>query len=314
MIKKIIEKIKYELQFNNPHYYRRISEKIFKTNYQRLLRKKLSKLSPITPDKENAKLTVATLANKKRFYESVAALYSFCFWKRDICLHYHEDGTLTEKNIDFLKKLFPGITIFRRREQNLKVKDQLLSKGLSNCAQLRGEFFLSIKLFDMIYEKNTPYLLHIDSDVLFFSRPDEILNIIEEGNFNGCYNVDVDIAYSFDNVTIAKYIYVPMINRFNSGLLLHNFNEELFDFVDAVMKDNHQSKSPWHLEQTLLAMYASYKGNFLGLPESYDLGRRQKKLGNKITSEHYVHNTGYEFHKDFIYKISPLYKSSKKTN
>ncbi|MDB5132575.1 MAG: hypothetical protein JWR02_2324, partial [Mucilaginibacter sp.] len=307
MIQKIIKKIKFELQFNNPHYYTRVSQKIVKTAYQALLHKKLDKLSPITLQKENARLTLSILANKKRFYESIASLYSFCFWKRDIYIHYHEDGTLTIKEIDLLKKIFPGIKIFIRSENNLKVQNYLSSKGLHNCAKLRGYYLFSIKLFDMIIEKRTPYMLHIDSDVLFFSKPNEILDIIETGSFNGCYNLDVGNVYTFDDDTMSQYIPTPILNRFNSGILLHNFDESFFNFADLVMDNKPQAVTSWVIEQTLFAMYATLKGNFLALPKYYDLARKERALGNKLVSEHYVHNTGYDMHKDFIYKLYPIF-------
>jgi hypothetical protein len=307
MFTKIIKKIRYELQFKNTDYYERINDKLFKRIYQRILRLKLNSLEPIVLQKQNAKLTLATLSNKKRFYESVAALYSFCFWERNICIHYHEDGTLTENEISYLEKTFQGITIFRRSDQNLKIKNHLLSKGLNHSAQLRDQFFLSIKLFDMVNERRTPYLLHIDSDVLFFSRPGEILDIVEKGNLNGCFNVDVNNDYTFDDVSMAKYMNLSVITHFNSGLLLHNFDEGIFDFVNTVMEDNATAVTSWHLEQTLLAMYATIQGNFLALPKQYDLQRRERDLGNKIVSEHYVQGTAYDFHKDFIYKLFPQY-------
>jgi len=150
MIKKIINKIKYELQFSNTSYYTRISEKTKKIAYRALLKKKIRSLPPITLQSDNAGLTLATLSCKKNFYESVAALYSFCFWNRNVYLHYHEDGTLTEKEIGFLKKMFPGIKVFLRSDENIKVKALLASKGLENCEKLRDVFFLSIKLFDSI--------------------------------------------------------------------------------------------------------------------------------------------------------------------
>ncbi|WP_299582775.1 glycosyltransferase [Mucilaginibacter sp.] len=251
---------------------------------------------------------MATLSNKKNFYESVAALYSFCFWNKNVYLHYHEDGTLTEKEIGFLKKKFPGIKVFLRSDENIKVKTLLASKGLENCKKLRDVFFLSIKLFDMIVEKQTNYLLHIDSDVLFFSRPDEILDIVEKGNYNGCYNCDVSNSYTFDNETMSRYLTSEMIGRFNSGLILHNFDESFFNFINGVIEGNLYKTESWHLEQTLLAMFASEKGNFLGLPKHYDLARKEMFLGNKITSEHYVDGAGSVFHRDFINKLYPLFK------
>jgi hypothetical protein len=307
MINRIIQKIKFELQLKNSNYYRRISDKLSKTIYQRILHKKFNLLAPITLQKENAKFTLAILANKKRFYESVATLYSFCFWERNIYIHYHEDGTLTDDEINFLKKVFPGITIFRRVAQNSKIKNILLSKGLENCAQLRDHFLFSIRSFDMIIEKKTPYLLQVDSDVLFFSKPDEVLDSVKKGDLNGCFNKDIVNAYTFDEATMGKYIPLPVISNFNAGLFLHNFDETFFDFVDSIMEKEPQAATSWHLEQTLFAMYASYKGNFLGLPKDYDLGQKHKKAGNKVKSEHYVQGTASDFHRDFIYKLFPIY-------
>jgi hypothetical protein len=305
---KLLQKIKYELQFNNTSYYERISHKILKKKYNKLLHKRLKTLPPIELKKENAKLTLAILSNKKNFYESVAALYSFCYWKREIHIHYHEDGTLDEQDIAYLKNIFKGIDVFIRAEQNSIVKDHLLAKDLSNCAQLRDHFIFAIRSFDMIIHKKTPYLLQIDSDVLFFSKPHEILDIIETGDHNGCYNCDVVNAYTFNNEILSKYIPMPPVEKFNAGIFLHNFNDDFFAFFDNVLEHQPESVTSWHLEQTAFAMYVTYKGNFLALPKEYDLARKERDAGNKIISEHYVHNTGSDFHRDFIYKIFPSLK------
>ncbi|MGZ3757432.1 MAG: hypothetical protein ACXVAY_07170 [Mucilaginibacter sp.] len=308
-MQNIIKKIRYELQFNNTNYYRRFTDKVLKSLYQYWLRKKVMSLKPIILNKANAKLTLATLANKNRFYESVAALYSFCFWEQNIHIHYHEDGTLDDYEIGLLNRIFPGITIFRRSEQNIKCGKLLAAKGLPNAAHLRANFLFTIKLVDMVVEKRTPYLLHIDSDVLFFSKPEEILEIVANDSHNGCFNQDVSNAYTFDAETLKKYVNVPMLPYFNSGLIMHNFDEAFFGFIDSVMKDEMHAIVSWHLEQTLLAMYASIKSDFLALPRTYDLLSKRRKVGQPIISEHYVHHTGHDFHKDFIYRLFPQYKN-----
>jgi hypothetical protein len=58
-------------------------------------------------------------------------------------------------------------------------------------------------------------------------------------------------------------------------------------------------------------MYVTYKGGFAEFPKEYDLAKKERNKGNKIISEHYVHNTGYDQHKDFIYKLYPIYKNIK---
>jgi hypothetical protein len=311
MLKRIFKKIRYELQFNNTQYYTRISEKVFKRRYQKLLAKKVRLLPPLVLQTENAEVTLAILANKRNFYESVAALYSFCFWDRNIVIHYHEDGTLTQADMELLNQIFPGIVVFHRSAQNIKVRDLLLRKGLDKCAQLRDHFIFSLRLFDMIIEKKTPYLLQIDSDVLFFSRPTEIWDVILRGQLNGCYNKDLEnAAYTFNNETIGRYLQVPVLKQVNAGVFLHNFDEALFSFSEDILEHEPDAAKSWHLEQTLFAMFASYKGGFAELPKQYDLGRRERALGHEIISEHYVHSTGHDFHRDFIYKCIPQYKQS----
>jgi len=307
MLENIIKKIKYELQFNNANYYVRARDKVLKTYYRWLLKKRIMSLPPVTLSKECAVCTLAILANKKNFFESVAALYSFCFWEKNINIHYHEDGTLTEQDIDVLEKTFPGIVIFRRKEEDVTVAAYLSSKRMVNCARLRSHFIFSIRLFDMLARKRTPYLIQIDSDVLFFSKPTEILDIIQTGKANGCYNRDVIDAYTFDKAAISKYIDKPVVNNFNAGVFLHNFDEAFWDFAENVLAHEPGAAESWHLEQTLFAMYVSLKGAFVELPRQYDLGRREKIAGTPIISEHYVHNTGYDFHKDFINRLAPVY-------
>jgi hypothetical protein len=313
MIRKIVKKLKYELQFSNTAYYTRISEKILKAVYQRLLRKKINSLPPIILRKEVSALTLSILANKKRFYESIAALYSFCFWNRNVDVHYHEDGTLSASEVAFLKKIFPGITVFMRNEQNTIMNKYLLSKELAGCAYFRDHFLFSIKIFDMIKEKHTPYILHIDSDVLFFSKPQKIIDIAAAGKVNGCYNADVANIYIFDDTVISRYIDKPILNRFNSGLLLHNFDEAFFYFANMVLSDYPSVGILWHWEQTLFALYASKKGGFLELPKTYSLGRAARTIGEEVISKHYVHNTGYTMHKDFIYKLYPMFIDTNRT-
>jgi len=242
MFKKIVQKIKFELKFNNTAYYTRLSDKIIKTKYRWLLRKKITLLTPINLKATNANLTLAILCNKKNFFESIAALYSFCYWTRDICINYHEDGTLGNDEIDLLKHIFPGIIVFIKSEQTLKVKDHLSSKNLVNCAELRNHFVFAIRLFDMVMEKRTPFLLQVDSDVLFFSRPDELLNILDQSVINGCFNADKENVYTYSSDIIAKYINGPLINNFNAGLFMHNFDEDLFDFIEHVLKNEPQGK------------------------------------------------------------------------
>lgn len=310
MINKIIKKIRYELKFINTNYYTRVSDKINKKYYQRKLSGRINRLPSLKIDSENAICTVCMLASHRNFIESMAALYSFCFWESKINLHYHEDGSLSEEEISMLKKKFPGIVIFRRKAQDKMVADYLNSNGLIHSAKLREQFVFALRLFDMLLEKKNKYILQYDSDVLFFSKPEAVLSIIKDNNRNGCYNLDVDNVYTFKKEILEKYVKVPMVKRFNAGLFLHNLDHSFFEFVESVVKNQPEAFSSWHLEQTLFAMQVSILGGFIPLPIQYDLARKEWAKKTPLISEHYVHSTGYDFHKDFIYKLYPLYINS----
>jgi len=310
MKNRILEKIKYELQFKNPQYYTRIKEKVTKTYLRRVLKRRALALPPISLNADNAALTLAILANKRNLFESIAAIYSFCFWYKNVHVDYHEDGTLSEDDILILEKKFPGIIVYRRAAQDQLTGDYLISQGLHSCAQLRNEFVLSLKLVDTVYNKRSKYLLLIDSDVLFFARPNEIIDIVENGTFKGCYNKDQSNYYCFSNEIMEKYLQTRVVDQFNSGVFLFDFDLDFLQFVEEILKNELVLPAPWHIEQTLFAMYVTHAGNFKELPESYDLASRRRNMGHPITSEHYVHNAGYNFHKDFIYKLYPMFKKA----
>lgn len=305
MINQILKKIKYELEFKNTNYYERFSDKLNKGYYQRRLVKKIKTLPPIQLQKENAKLTLCMLSSHRNFSESIVALYSFCFWNPNLYLHYHEDGSLTDEETNQLKNIFVGIEIFRRKEQNVGVGEYLQNHNLPKCSELRKSFIFSLRLFDFILHKKTDYLLQIDSDVLFFSNPSDVMAIIEKETQNGCFNQDVMNAYTFQDEILKKYLDRPMIDLFNAGLFLHRLDVSFFNFVENIIQNEPESFKSWHLEQTLFAMYVSQKGDFVRLSEKYDLARINRNKGQKLISEHYVQSTGYDFHKDFLTKIYP---------
>lgn len=309
MIKKIYKKIVYELRFDNPQYYHRISEKVLKTYYQKKLKSLLQRLNPIELQTKPTELTVCMLSGHRHFLESVAAIYSFSAWERNFNLHYHEDGTLTANEIEYLQQKFKGIKIFKKIEQNDKIDQFLTKNNLVKSAELRKKYVFALRLFDAVIDNQSPFLLQFDSDVLFFKKPEEILDIIEKKDAKGCFNKDIVDAYTFSPETLNKYIKNPMLKMFNCGLFLHQFEKlPFFNFIEEILTAETESLQSWHIEQTLFAMYATNEGGYKQLPIAYDLAKKERNRGNAITSEHYVHSTGYDFHKDFIYKVYPTIK------
>jgi hypothetical protein len=165
------------------------------------------------------------LLNHARIYEAMWAIYSFAFHAgRHINVCIHDDGTLTEQGYASLRKLFPGIRIIDRPTADREVSNLLRRRGLPRSEVFRRDLVLSLKLFDPVILRRSRQIVVIDSDVLFFSPPTQLL----ESADRGANAFSVDFGYSNGYCANLVRIVYPGSEVFplNSGIL--TFQAESF--------------------------------------------------------------------------------------
>lgn len=244
--------------FRVAHYRDNVRRRILKTKPVEGLHSDLCEIHVLTSETDWLNLLWAL----KSFYT---------FSGRDYRLCIHEDGSLTANSADVLQSHFPDCRILLRRDVDAEILDQL--SGHPQCQKVRKERIISVKEFDFPYYSLADRIMLLDSDVLFFANPVDLLKRIEDPGYRlNCVNGDVETAYSISPQEAKKYAGVDLIERFNSGLgLVHkealnwDWVEEFITVIPGLL-ENHI----WRFEQTLCALCCCRHGAEL-LPSAFDV-------------------------------------------
>jgi alpha-N-acetylglucosamine transferase len=199
-------------------------------------------------------------------------------------LAIHDDGTLGDEAVLALRRHFPDARLISRRESDGAVLDGLASYPL--CAELRRTNMLSVKLFDFRHYLESDRMLLLDSDILFFSEPQELLHRIEDAAYlKNSVNEDISSVYTVDPDTVTRTLGFGLQPRFNSGLgLIHKSSLNL-DWIEQFLQLPGIIGHFWRIEQTLMALCSSSYGVQL-LPPAYSV--RLEGNSDGLPCRHYI--------------------------
>lgn len=209
----------------------------------------------------------------------------------------HDGGSLSEDSIRLFEEHFPGCTVIRANQADVDswLRESLQSLPLCELWRFRCEFQLAKKLFDFPCFSTEPFIVGLDSDILFFSKPSEILECASAST--PFMSSDYQEAYEFDSTLIRRAHHdFELVPRLNSGLF--GLRREAFDFtvvetllaacVEASPARRFEFWRGW-LEQTMLAALFSRSGGGRVL----DLSRYQISsmlIGDHTVSQHFVND------------------------
>ncbi len=237
--------------------------------YRDVVRQRILKTAPVSCDDVSV-CEIHVLTSETDWLNLVWALKSFYYAsgrKYGLCIH--DDGTLTEDIRDTLAQHFPAARILNRQEADVVVLKEL--KDFPLCKQFRASNHLAPKVFDFRHYLQAERMLLLDSDVLFFSEPTELLRRIEDSGYRkNSVNADIASAYTVDPVIVKQQCNVSLISRFNSGLgVIHRDSLQL-DWIEEFLELPDILGHFWRIEQTLFALCSSRFGVEL-LPPDYDV-------------------------------------------
>ena len=193
----------------------------------------------------------------------------------------HDDGSLTDADIAILKQHLIGVRIFRKFEADI-----LIAKNISGFPHVEMYRFnklgvtpwgqrmsiFSLKLLDFNLLTNARKTLVLDTDVLFFKRPEEIISWVDDINSK-------DSLYCHEN-------YKPLFNKnknvigferktemplgFNSGLIC--LNRDVIDlavFELWLIKNRERVDKVYTFEQHAYNHLVDRSNSHWALPETY---------------------------------------------
>jgi hypothetical protein len=198
------------------------------------------------------------------------ALKSFYHYsQRSYALCIHDDGTLKDSDRETLRHHFPHARLIDRPSADAKVLAEL--QNYPRCSEFRKSNQLAPKVFDFASYLESDRMLLLDSDILFFAEPIELLQRIEDPAYLlNTVNGDTASAYTIDPNIVKEQLGFDVIDRFNSGLgLIHKASMRL-DWIEEFLTLPDIIGHFWRVEQTLYTLFSSRFGAEL-LPPPYSV-------------------------------------------
>jgi hypothetical protein len=168
-------------------------------------------------------LEVHMLLHHQRILEGIWALYSFAYFSRLACqIFVHSDGGLTQVDTARLHRVLPGTHIISRQEADERVETQLRRHGMSKSLRFRKELIFALKLIDPFFFGEHSHFILLDSDVLFFRRPNELLDDLFDPSSPAppsLYSADNGFRYCLSAEVLRNLLGRDCIPSFNPGVV-----------------------------------------------------------------------------------------------
>ncbi len=194
----------------------------------------------------------------KSFAQNSAQTLSLCI---------HDDGSLPQDAIDALRSHFINARLIQRLDADRTAERALA--GYPRCLQFRRSNCLAPKIFDFSLYLEAPKMLLLDSDILFFSEPVELLRRATDAGYRlNSVNPDVSSAYTVAPNTVKSLLNLDMPERFNSGLGVIHRESLRLDWIEEFLGLPGIEGHFWKIEQTLFALCSARFGVEL-LPKEY---------------------------------------------
>ncbi|MEQ6341742.1 MAG: hypothetical protein M3A44_08840 [Gammaproteobacteria bacterium] len=216
-----------------------------------------------------------------------------CLWSVKSFLHYsgkkytvvlHDDGSLTDDDVETLKKHLINAKVVRKAVADALIKEQIIN--LPNCYEYRfssketsdhrginyNMLIFSIRLFDFNLLSNTIKTLVLDADVLFFKEPREIIDWAEDPkDSNSLYSVEQYVPLrNTRNEIIDFERKTPIPTDANAGLLCLDKRAFKLEIIENWIGTNKERMGMYAtFEQAAYNYLVKSKGGSMPLPDTY---------------------------------------------
>ena len=225
----------------------------------------------------------------------------FHFTQRNWRVVIHDDGRLPPEARPAFVKMLPRVRGITAAEADRTVLDALA--GHQACREYRLAHPLARKIFDVPILTQASRFIILDSDVLFFRKPEAILRWCAEGAGQCWFNEDVSEAMPISRSEVRNKLGIDIWHRVNSGLCLLDRSAIDLDLCELALRETTLlQKHIWLVEQTLFAICASARGRGGLLPPEYEVSLDETARPDAV-ARHYVGKVRQRFYGDGIPRV-----------
>ena len=267
--------------------------------WQRQMESAVSQL-PVPPrgDADLPALEVWMLTGSRFWYQS-----AFCAWTlarhsgRRLVLHLADDGSLLDAQELQLRRLFPDGTTLRRQEAFQRF-ETLLPQASYPTLHHRWHDYINLHKLTAPHLGSRGVKLVLDSDMLFFRRPDALLawwdgaqhRSDHEAAHSPCLMVDCEESYGYSSALMEELAGAPITPLLNVGIC--GLQSDALDWdrlEDWCRTLADREGTSYFLEQALVAMHAA-RAEAQVMPRTHYItypSREQAQAGDGVL-QHYV--------------------------
>lgn len=249
------------------------------------------KTRPVLTDEltEGAPVEVHLLCYRRDYLSAVWALKSFYHFARvRYPLVIHVQGEAPRRVLKRLREHFPAARVVTQEEADALVEARLRGRGLSRLIAARKGNPFMLKLTDFPLLGGAVNLLTLDSDLVFFRRPAELLVAGREPLSSSLFQCDPASAYNIDEARASEELGVRLAPRVNTGVALYARRSLDLARCEEYLAHAEVARSTGFIEQTLHALCASAQNRVTYLPDTYLVSLREDIDLSRLVMRHYA--------------------------
>ncbi|WP_157263321.1 glycosyl transferase [Pedobacter sp. R20-19] len=198
-----------------------------------------------------------------------------------------DDGSFDQELTDQANKQMPGVKIITKEEVDINLESKLPIKDFPYLHYKRKVYPHLKKLTDIHTIVDNPYKLVLDSDMLFWNDPIEIISWLKDP-VGSLYMIDCEESYGFTRQLMESLCQVEIPELVNVGAIGMNSNAINWMALEHWAKTLEETEgASYFLEQALSAMIIAKQKRSILNPESYLVNPEHGKEQLKILG-HYV--------------------------
>ena len=183
-------------------------------------------------------------------------------------LYWHQGGRLGALAKTRLRAHFPDSRLIDTATADGEVQAALDHLRLPTCWASRTKAFMLRKLIDPVVIGRAEYLLLLDTDILFFATPQEMLDTVADRTPISQFNRDIKSWYNITPADAKSRYGIDLLERINAGCGLVPRASIDLGLLEQLLADPDMHSIPWLTEQTAQALLAS-KFGVRHLPDTY---------------------------------------------
>lgn len=230
------------------------------------MRRAAAGLGPLPEVGGEPVLRVHVMTGRKFWYQTAFCLHSLARAARcTVEAELYDDGTLDANLGSALRRLGPGVRL-RPWPELMERLEALLPAARFPVLRERWDHYPNIRKLIAVHLGETGWKLSLDSDMLFFHRPDLLVDAARRTD-TAVHAIDFQESYGYSRPLLERLAGAPLPARVNVGVWALPAERLRWDELEAWCAELiAREKTHYYLEQALIAMLLAREPRVVALP------------------------------------------------